>query len=134
MSYNGIGLSTARGSGTNGFIQKNYTRSNNETSYSKRLKNKQNDAKRDALINNSDLIKDKELVKHDEKRSIELKVSEYRDKLEEEDEDMDDDEIDAKCKEYKEELIKEFNIKQGYKSRRSREDSRDVQQQDHVDY
>lgn len=133
MSYNGIGLSTARGSGTNGYIQKNYTK-NTETNYSKRLKNKQDDFKKNQIINS---FKDKELIKHDLKRSIDLKVSEYRDKLEDqedqEDPELDDAEIDTKCKKYRDELIKEFNVKQGYKSRRSREDEEKEKEQD-VDY
>lgn len=130
MSYNGIGLSTARGSGTNGYIQKNYTK-NTETSYSRRLKNKQSDIKKNQIVS----FQDKELIKHESKREMDLKVSEYRDKLEDqEDPELDDEEIDIKCKKYRDDLIKQFNIKQGYKSRRSRQDDDKIEKKQDVDY
>ncbi|CCH46660.1 Pre-mRNA-splicing factor [Wickerhamomyces ciferrii] len=137
MSYNGIGLSTARGSGTNGFIQKNNSfavgKNHNElSSYAKRQKNKQDNLKRDQFIN----IKDKEIVNHEQKRKeIDLKVSEYRDKLEDDEElDLNDDEIDIKCKEFKDKLIKEINVKKGYKSRSIREKEDKKPKAKEVDY
>lgn len=136
MSYNGIGLSTARGSGTNGYIQKNYTRSS-ESSYSKRQKNKLNDLKRDQLVSG---FKDQELVKHEEKRELDLKVSEYRDRLEDGDgegdgeEELSDGEIEARCKKFREELVKEMNAKRGYKSRKSREEKPARTEEEPVDY
>jgi len=62
------------------------------------------------------------------RKEIDLKVSEYRDKLEEEDENgngLNDDEITKKCNEYKEELIRLINVKKGYKPRRVREEKKE---------
>lgn len=126
MSYNGIGLTAARGSGTNGFIQKNYTK-NSESSYSKRQNiKKQNESR---LQKQGFSLKDPILIDHEIKRKeIDLKVSEYRDKLEEEEDDengLNDDEITKKCNEYKEELIRLINVKKGYKPRRAREEKKE---------
>lgn len=116
MSYNGIGLQTAKGSSTNGFIQKNYTR-NKESSYSKRMKIKKENSKLKEEIN--EIIKDKELIKHEEKRKIELRVSEYRDELE--DEGLEEEEIEMKCKEFRKKLLRPKEILESYKKRSDRE-------------
>jgi len=96
MSEN-VGLTTPRGSGTSGYVQRNlsnlkprqhpYARSNLSTSKSSydddssRYRQRQPDA---------------EILDHERKRAIELQVFELRDKLEEEGK-ADEDEIDEQC-------------------------------------
>lgn len=98
MSYNGIGLSTARGSGTNGYIQKNTTRVS-ESKYKRRQENKRQSEKVAKLVT----VKDKSLVDRERRREIELRVSELRDELE--DQDMDGELIDEKCDQLRQELL-----------------------------
>lgn len=132
MSYNGIGLSTAKGSSTNGYIQKNFTR-RTESAYERRQRHKKDDVKRDQLVDNLSDIKDKELLIHDQKRSVDLKVSEYRDKLEDDD-DLDDMEIEKKCKAYREELLKPLKIRDSYKKREDRIKEEKSKQTTEVEY
>ncbi|KAF1961139.1 cwf21-domain-containing protein [Byssothecium circinans] len=87
MSSN-VGLSTPRGSGTSGYVQKNrsllrsrdrgdpYPRDWEQTKHRQRQP-------------------DPDILEHDRKREVEVKVLELRDKLE--DEGIDDDEIDDRC-------------------------------------
>lgn len=102
MSYNGIGLSTARGSGTNGYIQKNTARVS-ESSYKRRQQYKKAESK---LIH---VVKDQELVQREQKRELEVKVSELRDELE--DEGLEEDEIERRCDEFRAELTRPQKIK-----------------------
>ncbi|KAH3675658.1 hypothetical protein WICMUC_002575 [Wickerhamomyces mucosus] len=117
MSYNGIGLSTARGSGTNGYIQKNVTHKNSLTSYQKRQSQKKLDSKLKTSNVTLDSIKDQELEIHNRKREIELKISEFRDKLEEND-DLSDTEIEEKVEDFRN------RIKSQYKSRHQRQEEK----------
>jgi hypothetical protein len=86
MSSN-VGLTTPRGSGTSGYVQRNLSHL------------KPRDA---AAPYNLDDRKhrqrqpDPEILEHDRKRKIEVEVFELRDKLEEEGE-LDEDEIDDRC-------------------------------------
>src|ERR1700760_3549455 len=85
MSSN-VGLSTPRGSGTSGYVQRNLSHlkprdRNNGAPYS--LENFQKHKQREP---------DAEILEHERKRQIEVKLFELRDKLE--DEGVDDDEID----------------------------------------
>lgn len=76
MSSN-VGLSTPRGSGTSGYVQRNLAH----------LKPRDNFK---PYPTNTDLLKhrqrqpDKEILEHDRKRDVEVKVFELRDKLEDE--------------------------------------------------
>jgi chromosome segregation ATPase len=100
MSYNGIGLSTARGSGTNGYIQKNSTRVS-ESSYKRRQHHKRQAEKL------TQVVKDKDLVLNDlrnKRREVELKISELRDDLE--DEGVDEEDIQKRCDALREELTR----------------------------
>ena len=84
MSSN-VGLSTPRGSGTSGYVQKNYAHlkpRDTTAPYPKdfdALKHKQRQP-------------DAEILEHDRRRAIEVKVFELRDRLE--DEGVDEDEIE----------------------------------------
>ncbi|KAF2199440.1 pre-mRNA-splicing factor CWC21, partial [Delitschia confertaspora ATCC 74209] len=87
MSSN-VGLSTPRGSGTSGYVQRNLSLlkpRDNAAPYPKdwdQFKHRQRQP-------------DKEILEHDRRREIEVKVFELRDKLE--DEGVDEDEIDDQC-------------------------------------
>jgi hypothetical protein len=78
MSYNGIGLQTARGSGTNGYVQRSlaHIRNKPKTPYSRdRDLEKPRTKTRKA---------NPEIMEHDRKREIEVRCLELQDKLEEE--------------------------------------------------
>ncbi|OWB80311.1 hypothetical protein B5S32_g4575 [[Candida] boidinii] len=129
MSYNGIGLKSARGSGTNGYVQRNLSNikdkydtdgtQNKQYQRRKQLKNysdKKYD-KNDKLIRSVNTLK-LELHDHQMKRELELKVMEYRDQLEDEfeeevsgddTEDNDSVVIEKLVKEYREKLINDMN-------------------------
>ncbi|RFU32213.1 hypothetical protein B7463_g4126, partial [Scytalidium lignicola] len=97
MSSN-VGLSTPRGSGTSGYVQRNLAH----------LK------PRDKVAPYGDLDSfkhrqrnpDKEILEHDRKREVEVKVFELRDKLE--DEGVDEEEIEQKCDALREKLLKDM--------------------------
>jgi hypothetical protein len=117
MSYNGVGLSSAKGSGTSGFIQRNLgnikTRENQETKgkhfYKRQLNEKKNE-KIEKLKKISSLPLDKDIHDHQLKKEIEIKVMEYRDKMEEEQSDLDDGEIDKLVDAYRIKLMKNKKI------------------------
>lgn len=96
MSDN-VGLSTPRGSGTSGYVQRNLAHIRPRDSgapYPPRdldsLKHRQRQP-------------DKGILEHDRKREVEVKVFELRDKLEEEE--VDEDEIDIRCDELRKKLL-----------------------------
>ncbi|KDO35156.1 hypothetical protein SPRG_00002 [Saprolegnia parasitica CBS 223.65] len=91
--YNGIGLATTRGSGTNGYVQRNL-------SYVKPAH--QREKERQAMMGyakyeepHKKTAVNKQILAHERKRQVEVKVMELRDQLEEQG--CDDDEIDDKC-------------------------------------
>ena len=87
MSSN-VGLSTPRGSGTSGYVQ------SNKALLRPREKAKPYPTEVDS-IKHRQRQPDKEILEHDRKREIEVKVFELRDKLEEDG--VDEDEIDDQC-------------------------------------
>lgn len=96
MSYNNIGLKSAKGSSTSGRIQRSLASdSKHNQNYNKR-KGRVTRERQEATR------QDSKLLDHICKREIEVRVSEYRDELEE---GSDDDEaIDRKCEELRNEL------------------------------
>ncbi|KAJ3358508.1 RNA-splicing factor [Allomyces javanicus] len=90
--YNGIGLTTPRGSGTNGYVTRNLS--------SLRARDPRM-GDRGADFNNDQFLKprqpNKEILLHEQKRQVEVKCLELRLKLEDEgvDEDSIDDQVDA---------------------------------------
>ncbi|KAF2471268.1 pre-mRNA-splicing factor CWC21 [Lindgomyces ingoldianus] len=87
MSSN-VGLSTPRGSGTSGYVQRNMSL----------LKPRDNAApypKDWEQMKHHQRQPDKEILEHEQRREIEVKVFELRDKLEEEG--VDEDDIDDQC-------------------------------------
>lgn len=77
--YNGIGLNTPRGSGTNGYVQRNFA--------SIRQRQERVEYKTDADIARLDVALQKkpnrEILEHEWKRKIELKCLQLQEKLEE---------------------------------------------------
>ncbi|SMQ54484.1 unnamed protein product [Zymoseptoria tritici ST99CH_3D1] len=87
MSSN-VGLNTPRGSGTSGYVQRN-------SANLKPRDNAQPYPKDIDSIQYRQRQPDQEILEHDRKREIEVKVFELRDKLE--DEGVDEDEVDDQC-------------------------------------
>lgn len=77
--YNGIGLATPRGSGTNGHVQRNWAL------VKPRVKEKTYKTEQElaALDTASTRQPNKEILDHERKRKIELKCAEFADILEE---------------------------------------------------
>jgi len=76
--YNGIGLATARGSGTNGYVQRNWAaikKIKDQTSF----KTEEELSKIDSAANRQP---NQELLDHDRKRKVELKCIELEQSLE----------------------------------------------------
>ncbi|KAG5925319.1 RNA-splicing factor [Claviceps africana] len=95
MSEN-VGLSTPRGSGTSGYVQRNLAHlkpRDHGAPYPKDLDS----------LRHKQRQPDKGILEHDRKRQIEVKVFELRDQLEEEE--IDDDEIDKRCDDLREKLM-----------------------------
>lgn len=88
MSSN-VGLTTPRGSGTSGYVQ------SNKAHLRPRDKPSQPYPKDFDSLKHRQRQPDREILEHDRKRAIEVKVFELRDKLE--DEGVDEDEIDDQC-------------------------------------
>ena len=101
MSSN-VGLSTPRGSGTSGYVQRNLSHLKPRdypppTSSAATASNTREYRQRQP---------DKEILEHDRKRGVEVKCLEFRDKLE--DEGVDEDEIDERVEVYRKELLGEL--------------------------
>lgn len=77
--YNGIGLSTPRGSGTNGHVQRNWA------VVKPRMKDKTYHTEDELAVLDvaSNRQPNKEILDHERKRKIELKCAEFADILEE---------------------------------------------------
>lgn len=76
--YNGIGLQTARGSGTNGYVQRNLSFINKQ----KQKINYKTDEDIKRLEESLNRPPNQEILAHQRKRQIELKCLELRVKLE----------------------------------------------------
>ncbi|KAH7354134.1 pre-mRNA-splicing factor CWC21 [Plectosphaerella cucumerina] len=98
MSEN-VGLSTPRGSGTSGYVQRNLAHMKPRDQASPYPKNLD-------TLRHRQRQPDKEILEHDRKREVEVKVFELRDKLEEEE--VDEDEIEEKCAELRKKLLAEM--------------------------
>lgn len=92
MSYNGIGLKSAKGSSTSGFIQRNSAdskiKSRDESKgkqFFKRKLSKRYNEKVEKQRKVSELNLDSNLIEHENKRLMEMKVMEYQDQLENDD-------------------------------------------------
>lgn len=100
MSSN-VGLTTPRGSGTSGYVQRNLsTLKPRDTGYGAPYPPTDRDR---ALPRQRQ--PDKEILDHDRKREVEVKVFDLRDKLE--DEGVDEDEIEKQCDDLRRTLLEE---------------------------
>ncbi|KAH7143951.1 cwf21 domain-containing protein [Dactylonectria macrodidyma] len=99
MSDN-VGLSTPRGSGTSGYVQRNLAAMRPRdfgAPYPKDLDS----------LRHKQRQPDKGILEHDRKREVEVKVFDLRDKLEEDE--VDEDEIERQCDELRQKLLAEMN-------------------------
>ncbi|RDL35279.1 Cwf21-domain-containing protein [Venustampulla echinocandica] len=103
MSSN-VGLSTPRGSGTSGYVQRNLAH------LKPRDQGKPYSTDLDSLKHRQ-RKPDKEILEHDRKRDVEVKVFELRDRLE--DEGVDEEEIDTQTEALRKKLLKEMNSGNG---------------------
>ncbi|SCU95247.1 LANO_0E09758g1_1 [Lachancea nothofagi CBS 11611] len=134
MSFNGIGLKSAKGSSTSGHIQQSLAL-NKDRKNVKNFQNRIEKSKDHTKSKFKPIRKDKSILEHLSQREVELRVSEYRDKLEDNDE-LDDAAIDAKCHEYREKLAAEWKKEQedekvrgAYVSRRKRHKNDDKEKE-----
>lgn len=98
MSAN-VGLSTPRGSGTSGYVQRNLsTLKPRAAGYGQPYS--LNDSARPPKIRKPD----EDILKHDRLREVEVKVMELQDKLEDEGK-LDEEEIEAECEKLRGKLI-----------------------------
>lgn len=101
MSSN-VGLSTPRGSGTSGYVQRNLsTLKPRAAGYGQPYS--LNESARPPKIRKPD----EDILKHERLREIEVKVMELSDKLEEEDK-LDEEEIEAECEQLRVRLVEEL--------------------------
>lgn len=108
MSYNGIGLNTPRGTGTNGFVQRNIQDLKSKgrgPAGRKHYENRELERNSQEREDHNKVTHgtDSEIIEHDRKRKLEVQVAEYRDRLEE-DEALSDGDIERKVKKYREKL------------------------------
>jgi serine/arginine repetitive matrix protein 2 len=99
--YNGIGLATVRGSGTNGYVTKNL--SFVSASRAAERKDRTEGFKRDIPQPKQP---DQDIIEHNRKRDVEVKVLRLRETLE--DKGVDEAEIEAKTAEMRKNLLKQL--------------------------
>jgi serine/arginine repetitive matrix protein 2 len=101
MSYNGIGLSTARGSGTNGFIQRNLSHVKAKPAF-------RNDTANYLQAPEHQLSRppNKEILDHERKRLVEIKCLELEDELTEQG--LAEDEIEERVDQLRQELLNDL--------------------------
>ncbi|ATY63419.1 pre-mRNA splicing factor CWC21 [Cordyceps militaris CM01] len=103
MSEN-VGLSTPRGSGTSGYVQRNLAHMRPRDRAAPYPKDTES-------LPHKQRQPDKGILEHDRKREIEVKVFELRDNLE--DNEVDEDEIEKQCDELRKKLLDEMNSSKG---------------------
>lgn len=77
--YNGIGLTTPRGSGTNGHVQKNWAYVRTEKKANINYRTEEDLAKLEAIANRQP---NKDILDHERKRKMEVKCAEFEENLE----------------------------------------------------
>jgi serine/arginine repetitive matrix protein 2 len=97
MSYNGIGLTTARGSGTNGYVQRSLAH----------VRRREERQKMPEGILATSLTKapNADLLEHQRKRAVELKCAEMEERMEEQG--YAEEEIAEKISEYRQKLLQQ---------------------------
>lgn len=120
MSEN-VGLSTPRGSGTSGYVQRNWAfMKPRSAGYGAPYPPTKADSSGDADRSFRQRQPDKKILEHDRRRNVELQVLEERERLEEANEEIEkkkekdggegltEEEIDARCDELRTRLLKEL--------------------------
>ena len=119
--YNGIGLATVRGSGTNGYVTKNLS----FVSKVRTAERKAQDKARERHEMAEPQRANPEIIDHNRKREIEVKVFQLRETLETQG--LPDEEVDAKCDALRQSLLAKFKPTQaGSGSGRSGETHEDA--------
>lgn len=77
--YNGIGLATPRGTGTNGYVQKNWSHVKRKSNVDYRNEQKRVDAMGPPKARKPN----QEILEHERKRKVELRIAEFEDAMEE---------------------------------------------------
>lgn len=140
MSYNDVGLKTAKGSSTSGHVQRSLANNDDSRKLNYNLRQRQKSkgsssrVDKDALkTKGSNIEPQKKILKHISKREIEVTVSERRDKLE--DEDIDEETIEQECEELRLKLLKEWEtehrLSNAYLSRAARQQDDDHDADEH---
>eukprot|EP01080_Neovahlkampfia_damariscottae_P003912 gene3912-7124_t len=103
--YNGIGLNTPRGTGTNGYVQSN-------AAHVKEWKVKRPDGYREILDIPAPKIKEanKDILSHEKKRKIEVEVYKYR--LELEEKNISEEEIEVQVEKKREVLLRRSEVEE----------------------
>ncbi|OAP56634.1 hypothetical protein AYL99_08746 [Fonsecaea erecta] len=114
MSSN-VGLSTPRGSGTSGYVQRNLSLLKPRAVGVGAPYSLDSSARQQAPQTRKP---DQEILDHDRLRAIEVKVLELREKLEDDDE-LDEEQIDEECDKLREQLTKEMEREKNRASGRS---------------
>ncbi|AOA61449.1 RNA-splicing factor [Komagataella phaffii CBS 7435] len=112
MSYNGIGLQSAKGSSTSGYVQRSIAdRSGKRGGEFLRRKQQQENYKRAYEITErkTRFTADKAILAHDKKRQVEVKCMDLREQLEDNDEDLSDSEIDKRVDALRSSLLQEVD-------------------------
>lgn len=110
MSYNGIGLPTARGTGTSGHIQKNVSGGRHEGAYARRQTLARGDRARAAQFGSRNLADrkiDAGILEHERRREVAARCFELRHAL------GDDPEVEAKVSELRARLEREEGLGEG---------------------
>ena len=132
--YNGIGLTTARGSGTSGYVQ-----SNKFHRQQSRLKREQfEDLKKihQGHKGGKEGISKREgnadILEHNKKRKIEVRLVEFRDALEEEGK-LSENEIESKVKDERERLLRKMKQEdEEHEQRRGFKRNRDMENEENT--
>ncbi|KAJ1729012.1 RNA-splicing factor [Coemansia sp. Benny D160-2] len=113
--YNGIGLTTPRGSGTSGHVVRNASALKSERKHdTAHTKGHQYPGERSSKHKHVD----KEILEHEQKRQIEVKCLELQDELEEKG--LDDDEIEQRVNRFRRQLLENIDYLDLSKGRKIR--------------
>lgn len=100
--YNGVGVSTARGTGTNGYVQKNLSHIRHKKELYDYSKENNTKAPHQTRLPNP------EILEHERKRSVEVKCLEFRDQLEAK-ADLLPEDVDRRVNELRQKLLESLN-------------------------
>lgn len=134
MSHNSIGLPTARGSGTNGYVQRNIAsvkESRSQTGVSGHFARRKHQQEKKARDLHIPRIRDKRIAQHDEKRNVSVKCMELRETLEEDG--LSDTEIDSRVSALREKLLsqkKPKDVQVEYQELNNKDISRDLKEEE----